>query len=191
MNDFLPIVRLSCTAAEILGTFLLAIEAMKLENFRVLRDRFVQPFYHALNPTIEIVDEPVSPRTWKRPLETLEVFFVGILAIGALVVMLGFAAFDASPARIVQYLAGHVPGPNLLGLVAAWSILAIGVTLGSALLGGIAYSLVAALALAAVRCLDTIDRHTPTGVIGLLGFVSFLLGAAIKAYLDWVTRRAV
>ena len=52
MEELQPTVRLICSVAEILGTFLIAIEAMKLENFRALQDRFVRPFYRTVNPTM-------------------------------------------------------------------------------------------------------------------------------------------
>ena len=48
--------RLIVSLFEIIGVFLLAIEAMKLENFRRLRDRVINPFYNMVNPTIKFVE---------------------------------------------------------------------------------------------------------------------------------------
>ena len=56
----------------------------------------------------------------------------------------------------------------------------------ASVVGTTAYTIPVILLDGAIAALSYIEKHTASGVIGILGFLTFLAGAAVKSYAYWV-----
>mgnify|MGYP001560039476 FL=1 len=108
---------LTGTALEVAGTFLLAVEAIKLPNLRFLRERVLKVAALKINPIIYVVDK-ATPETkageiW---LNTLMVFFV---VLGLSISYAGLRLSGHSLSDAWQMFASIVPGPTWIDILVA------------------------------------------------------------------------
>ena len=170
---------------EILGAFLLAVEAIKLHNLRFIREKVLKVAALKVNPVILFVDAKADEEKRQAGETWLNIFFAFFILLGlsityALVRLLGLGLKQAWAT-----FSGFVPGPIWVDVVAAFPAGFV-VLLVASVVGSTAYTLVVLALDAMIAALHFIERHTATGIIGIMGFLLFLIGAAVKAYLDWM-----
>ncbi len=170
------------TAIEVAGTFLLAVEAIKLPNLRFVRDRILKVAALKVNPIIQFVDKETSEtRAAEVWIKSLFVFFIalGLSLFYAVLRLTGNSVSD-----VWRVFSSVVPGPIWCDIVVA--VPAVFVLLVLSSVGGTSvYTLVVVLLDGAIAMLSFIEKHTASGIVGILGFVTFLLGAMIKIYAYW------
>lgn len=170
------------TALEVIGTFFLAMEAIKLPNLRFLRERIFKVAALKINPMIHFVDKETSEtraaETWFNSL------FVVFIALGLSLLYITVRLTGHSLSDLWQRFSSIVPGPQWLVIVVAVPA-AIVTVLVSSFVGTAAYTLIVLVLDGAIATLSFIEKNTASGVIGILGFVTFLIGAVTKAYMEW------
>lgn len=175
------LLRLLASLCELLGAFLLSIEAMKLENFRRLRDRALMPLHRLINPTIEFVDDTETGALCRKTKLTnficdpINLFFVVSVVFGAGALFVISSFFLPPEVGLLHLIAGLVPGPTVIDIVIGFPLF----LLASLVCGLILYIVLVAIIQVSIIVLNLIDRHTPTGTIGILGFLLFLIGFII------------
>jgi hypothetical protein len=167
---------------DVAGAILVGIEAIKLENVRRFREwldlRGHQAF-RVINPEITFVDEP-RPR---KPVVNAVLDAIPFLLWMAMGCALG------GPIIFGLYkLADHLGTPSVHG-APSWAIvlLAIGGFFAALLLAtGVIMGAEAALDLS-LDGIVQLDKHTPTGGVGLIGVLFLVVGFALQAAATWIT----
>ncbi len=178
------LMRLAGTGLEVVGTFFLAVEAIKLHNFRFLRERVLKVAALKVNPVIHFVDAGTDEER-KQAGETWLNILIGFFILLGLSITYAFLRLLGSGfGHVWAIFSNFVPGPIWIDLIAALPAAFVVLVLAS-VVGTSLYTLVVLVLDAMVATLHFIERHTATGIIGILGFLFFFAGAAMKAYLDW------
>lgn len=169
---------------EVLGALFLAVEAIKLHNVRFLRDRVLKMNLRRLNPEITFVDgnaDNDKGKTDELRLYAFLIFFVilGMAISCGVLYGLGVELEDAW-----KTFSRIVPGSQWVDVILAVPVALVGLII-SIVIGLSAYTIVVLSIRTGIAALDFIEQHTSSGVIGIIGFLFFLIGAALKSYLDW------
>ena len=170
---------------DIVGAFLLSIEAIKLHNLRKLRKRFLLPIHRAtLSPKIKWVkDEPTTESSWTfEVLYTAGHYIAGIAVIGAA----NFVTGGWVVSRGYDFATWVLEKPWYVGVLFALAVLIFGVIFTLWMLGELVHMSLTWAAKNAVLFFVFIDRKTPTGTIGIIGFALLFVGfvfQGISAYL--------
>lgn len=178
------LVRLAGTVLEVSGTFLLAVEAIKVRNFRFLRTRVLKVALRRINPAILFVNENSAHQERKESQDWLSVILTMLILVGLLIIYMFGQFVGFTPEDLWQTFSSLVPGPLWFDLIAAlpagWLLMFLACIVGLS-----TYSLVVIVLEGIIATLAFIEKQTTTGVIGMMGFLLFLIGASMKAYLDW------
>jgi hypothetical protein len=164
---------------DICGAFLLAVEAIKLENLRKLKDRYLRnllisttsrPWY---DPTVKYDFEELRRREFGGRLRLFTfLHYVPGPVLLATVELVGLA-YGINPALGVATWIWHrsIIWRVVTIVISCWLLLLIFMGLGEML-----HSLFTWTVSSAIKGLEAIDRNTPTGTIGILGFILLFLG---------------
>ncbi len=170
---------------ETLGTFLLAVEAIKLPNLRAVRERLFKPILNRLSPRIFVRgDEP--PETIARLKEQAEFRFLLILAtLTFVLVLLTMSSAGESPGALWTALWSTMTASSLwltvpVALFLAWCMFGVCMIVGFVL-----YSIALLPFRLSFATLEWIEANTANGIIGILGFLLFLVGSTVHAYFRW------
>jgi hypothetical protein len=171
---------------EIAGTFLLAVEAIKLENLQMVRLNWVRDrFLWAISPRVWITSKDTHEQVKSKGQKAFNriaviVFLVGSIAAYGMLGSMGHSMMD-----VYHGIAAGISGPTWFSNVAA-------AFAAPTLIFGIAYFAVGLLYCAALgflwgmyRTLFWIEKHTVKGTVGILGFFVFLAGALLHIYISW------
>src|ERR1051325_10392933 len=104
--------KLSILILEILGTFLLSIEAIKIENFKNLT-KFLTRSNQALNPEIKWQEETKKKETIKNPTSTFFLISIAILFYPPSFVILSF---------LLNVNLGYIFLLSALGTFVLWTV---------------------------------------------------------------------
>lgn len=173
---FLKIVEASF---EVAGAFLLAVEAIKTRNLRRLALRLRLYAIRAL-PIVRAMAGDESAREPNLSWQTSVVLFAAVaiigLPIGAFLWALGDFGTVTTADKLREFFALD---PGWIGAVAylpkVVSAVAMGVATGVFVLG-LFLELLGGIA----RGLIWIERHTESGIVGIMGFLCFLVYAIMK-----------
>lgn len=169
---------------EILGVFLLAVEAIKLHNLKWIRENVVSPLALRVNPIIHFV----TPKTDEEKAETRagEIWLyiiIGFLSVFGLLVILGsiyVSGYDLIKAW--DTFSKFIPGPIWLGILIALPVGLVTVIIGG-IVGSMAYTGVVLFLDALILGLQFIERNTATGIIGILGFLLYLASFVLRNFI--------
>lgn len=176
-HKLLITVGLSCDA---LGAILLGVEAVKLENVRRFRewlDRGGHKVFRAINPEITFVDEPIEHPRVDAALGV--VALLGFISMGVII---------GGPIVFGLYKLAHHLGTPAFGGHPTWATVLL-------VIGGVFAALLLATALISGgewlldRVLDGIeqlDKHTPTGGVGLVGVFFLVVGFGLQVAATWI-----
>ena len=173
------------TGLEILGTFLLSVEAIKLENFRALRENILEVAALRVNPFMKRLHNPspeeqIQAQASERWLNILIVFFI-ILGLSLIYAVLQLSHITLPH---VWYRFAHIiPGPSWIAVGVAGPALVL-LLLVASVIGSGAYTLVVLFLDGVIAVFRTIEEKTATGMIGILGFVLFAIGALVKLWVE-------
>lgn len=173
--------RLSGSGLEIIGAFLLAVEAIKLRNLRFIRERVLKVAVLKINPIITFFDAKLGEKTDDASFNSFLAFLV-ILGVCLSYMVLRFLGLSLSDTWGV--FREFVPGPLWVDMLVSLPVVLVALLLAN-VVGASVYSFVVFMLESMIAILEFIERHTATGFIGIMGFLFFLSGAAVKAYLDW------
>nr|NQU94405.1 hypothetical protein [Bacteroidota bacterium] len=172
------------TALEIAGTFLLAVEAIKLPNLQFFREKILKVATLKINPVIYFVDKE-TPETKAGEIwfNTMLVFFI---VLGLSIAYAGLRLSGHSLSNAWLRFASIVPGSTWIDILVAIPTTFVLLVLAS-VVGTTAYTIPVIMLDGAIAVLSFIERHTASGVIGIFGFLFFFVGAAIMSYVSWVS----
>jgi len=147
---------------EFLAVFLLAAEAIKLENLKVLVNQYLTPLSSKLNPKITYVDDASHLGFWER--NSVNFMFLGFYIFGFILILTLFHLYNFDP---VEFFMGSEP--------IYWVLSIIGLLTIPLFVGFLPYQLVVWLVDLSVKGLTWVQLKTHTGVVGILGFLLFAL----------------
>lgn len=142
---------------EFLAVFLLAAEAIKLENLKVLVKNFLTPLISRLNPKINYVDDVSHLGFWER--NTVNFIFLFLYIFGSLIILTLLYKYSFNP---IELLTGAEP--------IYWVLSIIGLLIIPLAVGFLPYQLVVWLLDLSIQGLTWVQLKTHTGVVGILGF---------------------
>ena len=166
---------------DLLGAFFLAVEAIKLENFKALKNNLVKPFYKFLNPDIEIIDDADN----KQHQEDLKKsafsiwFRIFILFLTGVGVFLFLNNIWPSIAQKILFFINSSSAPNWL-----YYLILVPILIWLILMAGLIFYTVIVLFIEKIIIgfFDVLEIYTPKGTIGLIGFFLYLIAFLIKMY---------
>ena len=172
---------------EIAGTFLLAVEAIKLDNLQKVRLRWVRDrFLGAISPAIWITRKDTHEEVEAKREKAINRVAIILLLMGSIAGFGMLKSMGYSITDVYHSIAAGIPGP-------AWFIKTMAAFLAPTLIIGVSYFAVALLYCAALgslwgmyRTLFWIEKHTEKGTVGILGFFVFLVGSFLHIYISWV-----
>lgn len=164
---------------DIIGAFLVAVEAIKLKNLRTLREKVLEPAHKAtLSPRIEITDDKMITHASKRYL------FVFTL----LHYMAGVLLLLAANALLAGHLMSWLRASVLWLMERPWYVIAVlallfivyGGVFGLWILGELVHITITQITKFLLRLLEFIERRAPDGTVGILGFLFLLVGFSLQ-----------
>ena len=173
---------------DIVGAFLLAAEAIKLENLRALRDgvlRHVRAL--TLSPRLIVLDEAGRPVVPVRPLVPADryprLFTALHNVVGLLVVVALNELLDRRIYRLSEEIAAWAWGQAwYAGVPLLVLFVFVGLGPGSWLVGELVHVAVENAMSISITVLDFIDARTPDGIVGVLGFSLLFAGFVLQMY---------
>jgi hypothetical protein len=178
---------------DIIGVSLLSVEAIKLENLRKLRDHFLKPLHEYSKPlAITFTEDGALPDPELRHRATwFDGMFWWLLThagSGALTLWLIGMRLSARVAPAFAWIAAHWHTTGLLGRVLSMWIGGVLLLFAATWIGeGYHYSIIW-LTRRLVDVADFIDRRTPDGTIGLVGFFIVVVGFILQFLGTWLGR---
>lgn len=172
---------------DIIGGFLVSVEAIKLENLKVLRERFFSPIHSVTLPHQIVFVKHETPET-KSSGRWLLIYFGLHLLSGAIVcatVFLGINSFFNGSPTIWQSLLWewYWNQPGTLILLSSLLIIPIGCWFALIILFELGEMVHVALIWGTeipIRLLDWVVTRTPTGTVGIIGFLLLFAGFLLQ-----------
>lgn len=181
---------------DIIGAFLVSVEAIRMENIRALRDKvFRKVQQYALSPRIVVVDDkgvPVAGSTERVPSDSYPGLFMGLHYVaGLLLILLVNDVLEGLVFELLFKLAVLLlDQPWYVVVPIAIVFLLFGVVAGLWLLGELMHELVSRATRFAIQVLDFVDARTPDGTVGVLGFLFLLAGFGLQIYGTYLGSRS-
>ncbi len=179
---------------DIIGAFFVAVEAIKLENLRVLRERVFRSAYrYTLSPRIRrirVVDEETEatpPEAWEDgeiPSERYAGLFITLHYVaGFFVLVLANQLFDG---RLVAWLSQAGiwlwEKPLYFSIPLVLFALLFGGGIGLWGLGELVHMLITGTIKLPIRVLEFVEARTPDGTVGVLGFLLLVAGFSLQLF---------
>lgn len=149
---------------EFIAVFLLAVEAIKLNNLNVFVERVIKPLLSHINPKIKWDGDGESDCEKLTFIEknAVYLFFLGFYLIGSTLIFIIFYKFDVN---FINWLLNAAPIYWFLSLVAA--------LISPLFIGFLPYQFLVWFLKNSIRALIWVQMKTHTGIVGILGFTLF------------------
>ncbi|KID36748.1 hypothetical protein QT15_09660 [Pseudoalteromonas flavipulchra NCIMB 2033 = ATCC BAA-314] len=147
---------------EFLAVFLLAVEAIKLNNLNAFVERVIRPLLSHVNPKIKWVGDGESEKLTFIERNAVHLFFLGFYLIGIALIFLVFYKFDFN---FMNWLLNAAPIYWFLSLVAALIL--------PLFVGFLPYQFLVWSLENSIKALVWVQVKTHTGIVGILGFTLF------------------
>lgn len=174
---------------DIVGAFLVAVEAIKLENVRRLRDGFFKRLHrYTLSPRLAFRSADDPPAVVKAddevPSERYVGLFIGLHYVAGLLVLIAVDAVAGGRLSrwLREALTWTMEQPWYVAIAVGLLALVFGIFLGLWGLGEIVHMGLGGALRGAVNLLDFIDVRTPDGTVGIAGFVLLAIGFGLQIY---------
>ncbi|MGR2952340.1 hypothetical protein ABMY23_22440 [Vibrio vulnificus] len=146
---------------EYVSVFLLAVEAIKLENLSWVKDKSIK-IGSILNPQITFVDE----KDYVAPTTFLGKYGIKLFAVALYIVGVGVSAWGLSLFGL--QMSGLLPDSALTWILSSLYVLFICPVIGFAV-----YNSIVVLFSIVVKALSWVERSTQSGIVGIIGFALF------------------
>jgi hypothetical protein len=171
---------------DIVGAFLVSVEAIRLDNLRALRTKLLEPLHTAtLSPKfIYLGDRMVSSvsRRFMFLYNALH-YLVGVVVL----VLLNYVLQGRLLGWAFSFVQWLLKKPWYVILVLALIVLAYGIVGGLWMLGELVHMGITQLTRLPIPILSFIDARTPDGTIGIIGFAFLLLGFLLQMWSAYLT----
>lgn len=169
----------AASVLQIVGTFLLAVEAIKLPNLRRFRDTMFGSPRRFLSPSVWVPkDASADDVSAAVDRKTRRVFLL-LMAVGFAVQVFLVFLFPGSLTSLTNAVKSALPDSTVAQVLSA--LISVPLLSGTSLLiGFLLYKAVYLPFHLPFRALELIEQHTASGGIGVLGFVLFLVGACVQ-----------
>ena len=166
---------------DIIGAFFISVEAITIDNLKKLRDRILLPAHKlTISPRIEWVDNPGKE---KRVGTLFVIFYIGAhYVVGAVVLylldrMMERYGVSVSKSFLTWYLSQSLNIKILVSVLIFFLAIFILFSVGE-----LVHIAINRLTKSSVIMVDFIDRKTPDGTIGIIGFLLLLTGFLLQIY---------
>jgi hypothetical protein len=171
---------------DIVGAFLVSVEAIRLDNLRALRTKILEPLHAATlsPPFISVGDRMVSPvsRRFLRYYTALH-YLAGLIVVVVINYVLN--------GRLLNWtlFSAHwlFRKPWYVILLLGAIVLVYGLVFGLWMLGELVHMSITRLTQLPIPVLTFIDARTPNGTIGIIGFAFLLLGFLLQMFSAYLT----
>ena len=154
--------QLALDLIEVLAVFLLAVEAIKLENLSKLSTKLLAPTLKKVNPEITYVENVECKSFLDKYGFALLTF--GFYVVGFLILLLTFSHFNID---VIEWVNG-VSRVHWLWFILCFLFVPI-------IVGLLPYTCVVFAFELSIRGLTLVERHTATGAVGIAGFALYLI----------------
>jgi hypothetical protein len=172
-----------------IGALFLSVEAIKVHNLKAIQQRFLSPLHQAIvPPTVHVAEGPLPTLPWRDRLRTasyLSFYFTMPLVAGALSLWILNSLLGGLLLRLASVASTWVVGtpwfftiPLMLWAGGLLMLLLF-------LMGEVVHVALVRGTKLLINAVDFIERHTATGVIGIIGFIFMLLGYAAQLYASY------
>jgi hypothetical protein len=171
---------------DIIGGFLVAVEAIELKNLRILRERVFRTAYrYTLSPRIRVIPAAVKPRKRKdddRPAERFVGVFMGLHYLAGFLVLVVVNGLVGG--RLLDWAVHGVLWLLQRPWYIGWPVLVIGslylIVGGLWMLGELVHVLATKTTTFAIHVLEVIEVRTADGAVGIIGFAFLFAGFALQ-----------
>jgi hypothetical protein len=161
------------TALEILGTFFLAAEAIKLHNLKTLRESFL------LRPTLWASPIARSLQATRTGQDLSGYYVSCLILLGAICIVP--LALKARPELLHawDWYQSTMPWPWVVAVVVAVPVLTI-LALILSFVGSFVIQMISVPVILAMLLLEYVEAHTASGLVGIIGFLLITVGAIAR-----------
>jgi hypothetical protein len=173
------------TLTEWIAAFLLAVEAIKLENLSAVR-RWLQKTRHLMNPKITFVSKdglPADNQVNYQMGTTAVAMLITFMVASAIVKKLGYNVGLFTLVVLWAFVSAHASSYLPVQIAAYIGVLLL-LFWGAAMMGTAVYQLLVSAFNFSVIGLIKIQRNTVNGIVGMLGFGLFSLASILKLLTD-------
>ena len=181
-------IELLASILEIVGGFLLAVEAIKLKNLEALKSGLFAKVVHVLTPKIIVKEDASEDEIRTKGQKVLNRAYLILTFVGAAFLFALIQAAGGSLLGVWKWFESAGVGPQWLRVIFA-CLLTVGSLGLSAFIGFALYSIALLPFKVSFKTLEWIEKNTANGVIGILGFLLGLVGAVIHACFSWTEAR--
>jgi hypothetical protein len=167
------VLKLTATTIEIIGIFCLATEAIKIRNLRRLRKRYLAGTVIGINPILR----SFAGKSEESELPTIYLYLT--ILIGAILAYVLLSFRNISIYELWVLFGSFVPGPLVVDVAVAVPT-ALFFLFILCLVGSLVVQIVSLPIVFAIELLGLAERYKVKGLIGIIGFLFFLIGAILK-----------
>ena len=164
------------SALEIVGTFLLGVEAIKLPNLRAFREKSLGRVLRWIRPSVWVRHDPSQTEidaAIERKSNQVYLFFA-LVGLGFLVLLA--LLNHVSPSTLWSLIRAPFPESTLATIFVVFMAIVLTSTF-SLVVGFLLYKVVFLPFQMPFKVLVFIEEKTPSGGIGILGIILFFVGA--------------
>ena len=174
----------AASCAEIAGTFLLAVEAIKLDNLKRFRELVLGKPLRLLTPSVWVSEnaskEEISAAIERKTSQVL--LFLGI--VGAISIVTFGSLTGLTLSALWSSIRSAYPESVLVTVLVGFMAFSLGIFL-CMLTGLVLYTALILPFRIPFRILELIEARTASGGIGILGFGLFFLGAVVHIWIKF------
>jgi hypothetical protein len=183
---------------DVVGAFFVAVEAIKLDNFRRFREIVLEKAHrYMLSPRIILVDKKGNEFNKldgdPLPSERIPGLFMALHNIAGFIVLVILNAFldGIIFERFISYCFWFINKPWYIMIIVFVVFVIFGLAAGLWVIGELVHVLLENTITISIKLFNVIEEKTPTGTIGIMGFIFLMAGFSLQfygAYLSGITQ---
>lgn len=183
---------------DIVGAFLLSVEAIKLENLRAFRDRVLALEDYTRSPVIFPYfvggksDRESGRQETPKPVPASRYvgLFMGLHYVAGLALLLAINEVSGGWLfqLMIRMLVWTLDRPWYLVVLLFTLLIVFGIVVGLWMIGELVHVTISKAMAIVVKILDYIDSRTPDGTVGLIGFFALFVGIVFQMVGTYIAR---